>query len=76
MSLEVEVLVRVCRLHVNSYLHGSIIQNMGAQIHEGKLAVFLRFDGEFDVWIDAVYVFSEFFFVVFLKYGECVVHVS
>ena len=49
---------------------------MVALIHEGKFAVFLRFDGEFDVWIDAVYVFSELFHIVFVKYGECVVHVS
>ena len=41
-----------------------------------KFAVFLRFDGEFDVWIVAVDVFSELFHVVFVKYGECVVHVS
>ena len=49
---------------------------MGVWIQEGKFAVFLRFDGEFDVWIDAVYVFSELFHVVFVKYSECVVHVS
>ena len=64
------------RLPVDSYLRGSTIQNMGAYIQEGKLAVLLSFDGEFDVWINAVYVFSEFFHVVFVKYGECVVHVS
>ena len=66
----------MCRLPVNSYLCGSIIQNMGAYIQEGKSAVFLRFDGKFNVWIDAVYVFSELFHVVFVKDVECVVHVS
>ena len=49
---------------------------MGALIQEGKLAVLLRFDSEFDVWINAVYVYSELFHVVFVDYGECVVHVS
>ena len=43
---------------------------------ERKLAAFFRFDGEFDLWIDAVYVFIELFHVVFVRYGECVVHVS
>jgi len=37
---------------------------MGASIQEGKFAVFLRFDGECDVWIDAIYVFSELFHVL------------
>ena len=64
------------RLPVDGYLRGSIIQNMGALIQEGKLAVLLRFDSEFDVWINAVYVFSELFHVVFVEYGECVIHVS
>ena len=61
------------RFLVDSYLRGSIVQNMGAYIQEGKFAVFIRLDGEFDVWIDAVYVFSELFHIVFVKYGECVV---
>ena len=43
---------------------------------KGKFVVIIRFDGEFDVWIDAVYVFSELFNVVFVKYGERVIHVS
>ena len=36
---------------------------MGAYIQEGKFAFLLRFDGEFDVWLDAIYVFSELFHV-------------
>ena len=36
----------------------------------------MSFDGEFDVWINAVYVFSDLFHVVLVKYGECVVQVS
>ena len=42
---------------------------------EGKFAVFLRIDGEFDVMINAIDVFCELFHVIFMKNGECVSHV-
>jgi len=67
--------IQLC-LPVNSYLRGSVIQNVSAKIQERKFAVFIKSDGEFDVLIDAVYVFSELLHVVFMKNGECVIHTT
>ena len=48
---------------------------MHAEIQEWKFFVFLWLNGELNVWIDVVDMFSELIHVVLIKYSECVIHI-
>ena len=66
----------MCQLPVYIFVNPSSRMS----VHRSKMGslntVFLGFNGKLDVWFNAADVFSELLHIVFMKYGECVIHVS
>ena len=77
IRVPVQILVSVSRFPVDLGLQCSIILFHDLGVQEGQVTVFVPlFSCELDVGVLGVKVFGERFNVIFMKFGEGIIHVA